>query len=204
MNEHLGIFASLFAKRDAFVLTTDRLELRVVHTSEAEAVTDYLRRNREFHKPYHQKHEESYFSVAEQKDYIRSDLKNFHADRQYSFWISYIGDKDHIIGRVSFTAVIRGALSSCLVGYHLDQNEVGKGIMCEALKAGCLYMFQVQRLHRVQADIMPNNIRSLATVERCGFQRQGLNAKYMRINGFWQDHYMYAILNEPDWIHPLL
>lgn len=204
MIHSLNIWHSPHMRHDEFILTTDRLDLRIVRSSEALVVTDYLRRNRAFHTPYHQKHDDVYFSVKEQKDYIRSDLNKYRFGSQFAFWISYCGNKDRIIGRLSFTAVIRGALSSCLVGYHLDQDEVGKGIMCEALKAGCLYMFHVQRLHRIQADIMPINDRSISTVERCGFHRQGLNEKYMCINGLWEDHYSYALLNEPDELQALL
>ena len=188
-------------RQDVFVIRTDRLELRVLRPSEAPAVTDYLRRNRAFHTPYHQKHDDDYFTVPEQKDYLRSDLNRFFDDEQYSFWISYIGEPERIIGRLSFTAVIRGALLSCLAGYHLDEKEVGKGIMREALTAGCQYMFKEQHLHRIQADIMPTNSRSIAAAEYCGFRRQGLNEKYMCINGQWQDHYTYALLNEKDWQH---
>ena len=191
-------------RQDVFNIRTERLELRVLRPSGAAIVTDYLVRNRAFHKPFHQTHDEVYFTVREQKDYLRSDLSRFFDDEQYSFWISPADEPGRIIGRLSFSAVIRGALNSCLVGYHLDEHEVGKGIMREALKAGCQYMFNMQHLHRIQADIMPSNGRSIASAESCGFRRQGMNERYMCINGEWKDHYTYALLNEKDWIDPLL
>jgi len=187
-------------RQDVFSIQTQRLALRVLRPSEAAIVTDYLIRNRMFHTPYHQKHEDDYFTVPEQKDYLRSDLGKFFDDSQYSFWISYKDDPDRVIGRLSFSSVVRGALSSCLVGYHLDKDEMGKGVMHEALKAGCLFMFEKQHLHRVQADIMPSNARSIAAAESCGFRRQGLNEHYMCIDGQWQDHYTYALLNEEEWL----
>jgi len=193
-----------FRRQDVFCIHSERLDIRILRPSDAPMVTDYLRRNRVFHKPYHQEHEDIYFTIQEQKDYLRSDLDKFFDETQYSFWISYRGCPERVIGRLSFSAVIRGALSSCLVGYHLDENEVGKGIMQEALKAGCLYMFRTQNLHRIQADIMPQNARSIASVESCGFRRQGLNEKYMCINGQWQDHYIFALLNEKEWMDRLL
>lgn len=195
----MALFRHKYRRQDIFSLTTDRLELRILRPSEAPAVTEYLKRNRDFHAPYHQQYEDSYFTVGEQREYIRSDLSRYFEDRQYSFWISYRDCPGKIIGRLSFTAVIRGALCSCLVGYHLDHEEVGKGIMQEALKAGCAYMFDTQKMHRIQADIMPVNTRSQSTAERCGFRRQGLNERYMKIAGEWKDHYIYALLDEPDW-----
>ena len=193
-----------YRRHDAFVLSTERLELRIMRPADASIVTDYLVRNRAFHKPYHQIHEDAYFTVQEQRDYLRSDFSKFLDDSQYAFWISYKGCPERVIGRLSFSAVIRGALCSCLAGYHLDEKETGKGIMHEALRAGCLYMFDVQNLHRIQADIMPSNVRSIASVESSGFKRQGLNEKYMCINGTWQDHYMYALLNEKEWRNKIL
>ena len=195
---------SLRYHQDIFVIKTQRLELRILRPSQSHIVADYLLRNREFHRPYHQKHEDIYFTSKEQKNYLRSDLDKFFDDTQYSFWISYKESPDRVIGRLSFTAVIRGALSSCLVGYHLDQMEEGKGIMREAMKAGCLYIFQIKHLHRIQADIMPTNVRSVAAAEGCGFRRQGLNDRYMCINGEWQDHYIYALLNENEYLQALL
>lgn len=186
-------------RKDVFSIETDRLLLRILRPSYAPYVADYLIRNRAFHKPFHQKQDDSYFSAAEQREYLRSDLNRYYDDRQYAFWISYKDESDRIIGRLSFSSVIRGALSSCLVGYHLDKDEVGKGLMSEAIKAGCKYMFEVQKLHRIQADIMPSNLRSQTTAVTCGFRRQGLNERYMNIDGEWRDHYVYARINEPDW-----
>lgn len=176
--------------------------MRILRPSYAPYVADYLIRNRAFHKPFHQAQEDSYFTAAEQKEYLRSDLNRYYDDRQYAFWISSKDRKDRIIGRLSFSSVVRGALSSCLVGYHLDRDETGKGLMREALNAGCRYMFDEQKLHRIQADIMPSNLRSQATAAGCGFRRQGLNEKYMCIDGEWRDHYIYALVNEPDWNKP--
>lgn len=194
----------LCRRNDVFKIQTKRLDLRVLRPSDASIAADYLIRNRKFHLPYHQQHDDVYFTVLEQRDYLRSDLNKFFDDDQYSFWISYRDCKDTVIGRISFSSVIRGALSSCLVGYHLDEKEIGKGIMREALVAGCRYMFEMQHLHRIQADIMPGNSRSIASVESCGFRQQGLNEKYMCINGQWQDHYIYALLNESVWLTKLV
>lgn len=186
--------------RDAFSLETDRLLLRVVRSNEAYSVVSYLLKNREFHAPFHQIMEDEYFTVRGQRIYLRSDFHKYLDDMQYPFWISEKSKPDVIIGRLSFSHIIRGALQSCLVGYHLDQDMVGKGYMKEALSAGCDYMFKVQKLHRIQADIMPPNTRSIHTALTCGFRLQGLNRQYMCINGKWTDHEIYALINDPQWL----
>lgn len=179
-----------------FALSTDRLDLCILTPVSAKMVVDYLDRNREFHTPFHQWHEDSYFTPAVQRSYLRSERNGYFSDTQFCFWIFLKNDHTRVIGKVSFTAIIRGALQSCLVGYHLDREAVGSGYMCEALQAGCRYMFSKKGLHRIQSDIMPRNTKSIATARRCGFVRQGLNKEYMAINGVWEDHYVYVLLND--------
>ena len=50
------------------------------------------------------------------------------------------------------------------------------------------------RLHRIEAACIPDNLRSLRLLEKAGFQREGLLRSYLRINGVWQDHYLYALV----------
>ena len=54
--------------------------------------------------------------------------------------------------------------------------------------------FEVMRLHRVEANIQPNNHASIGLVKSCGFRREGFSPKYLRIGGTWRDHERWAIL----------
>jgi ribosomal-protein-alanine N-acetyltransferase len=51
-------------------------------------------------------------------------------------------------------------------------------------------------LHRVEANVIPRNVRSLAVVERAGFVREGFSARYLRIGGRWEDHIRLARIND--------
>jgi ribosomal-protein-alanine N-acetyltransferase len=67
--------------------------------------------------------------------------------------------------------------------------------MREALQATIEYVFDVMRLHRVQANYVPENRRSAALLEHLGFVREGLARDYLFINGAWRDHVLTARLN---------
>ena len=60
----------------------------------------------------------------------------------------------------------------------------------------CDHAFGPVGLHRLQADIRPENLPSQRLVERLGFQREGLLRRYLDIDGDWRDHLTYALLAE--------
>ena len=193
------MFLSRKQRDDVFFLETKRLYLRVVRPDAAMYVADYLSRNRAFHKPFHPYQSDDYFTRSEQREYILSDVYAYKKRERFPFWLSPKEQPERVIGRLSFSSIIGGAMSSCFVGYHMDVEETGKGYMKEALSYGCSFMFQNQHLHRIQADVMPHNTPSIRTVLSCGFKEQGLNEKYMCIDGVWQDHICFAKINENYW-----
>jgi ribosomal-protein-alanine N-acetyltransferase len=98
---------------------------------------------------------------------------------------------------ISLSGISWGAFRSAHLGYKLDRRRVGQGLMREALEKVITYVFQERGLHRIEANIMPRNSRSLALVEALGFVSEGLARRYLNINGVWEDHVHMVILNEP-------
>jgi len=57
------------------------------------------------------------------------------------------------------------------------------------------HAFDVLRLHRIQANYVPDNVRSGRLLQRLGFRKEGFAADYLFINGAWRDHVLTALLN---------
>ena len=178
-----------------YAITTDRLRLSVLRKQAYRKVTDYIFRNAGFHEEFSQTRSPEYYSAQVQKEYIISDLDAFKRGTLVPFWITLKGS-DRIVGRVSFFNLAYGGMMSCATGYHLDKEYVGQGIMTEALKGAIEYMFDVYKMHRIEAFILPENDKSLAVVNRLGFTCEGTRAAYMHINGKYRDHVAFYVLNE--------
>ena len=101
-----------------------------------------------------------------------------------------------LAGQVTLDNVVRGALRSGNVGYWMDRSVAGRGVASLAVALVCDHAFGPVGLHRVQADIRPENGPSQRLVERLGFRREGLLRRYLDIDGDWRDHYTYALLAE--------
>jgi len=82
------------------------------------------------------------------------------------------------------------------VGYLVDASLWGHGIASSALALTVHEAFVTFELHRLQASIMPRNVRSLRGAEKCGFTIIGLSPHHLRINGVWEDHLLCALTVE--------
>ena len=101
-----------------------------------------------------------------------------------------------LAGQVTIDNVVRGALRAGYLGYWIDREVAGRGMASLAVALVCDHAFTQVGLHRLQADIRPENGPSQRLVERLGFQREGLLRRYLDIDGDWRDHLAYALLAE--------
>lgn len=93
--------------------------------------------------------------------------------------------------------IVRGFFWSAYAGWRTNVEVAGQGYGYEGVKGMLDVAFSAQPgLHRVQANIVPTNAKSIRIAERAGFRREGLALKYLQIAGTWQDHVMFAKLAE--------
>ncbi len=97
-----------------------------------------------------------------------------------------------IVGRMSLGGIMRGVFQNAYLGYWIDAEHQGQGLMTEAVEAGVAFAFREAGLHRVQAAVMPRNVASVRVLEKLGFRREGLAERYLCIAGVWEDHLIFA------------
>lgn len=106
-----------------------------------------------------------------------------------------------IIGAVNFSNFVRGAFQGCHLGYAIDQEHEGKGLMYEALRLAIPYAFTELGMHRIMVNYLPHNARSATLLARLGFVAEGYARKYLLLGGQWQDHVLTSLVND-DWQRP--
>jgi ribosomal-protein-alanine N-acetyltransferase len=136
------------------------------------------------------------------KSAYRRRIKHYQREARddlgYAF-LAFEGDSDRLIGGLTLSNIRRGVTQSAMLGYWLGLPFVGRGHMTAAVRAVLPHAFEALHLHRVEAAVQPSNERSAAVLRRAGFTEEGLARRYLKINGQWQDHLLFAILAE-DWM----
>ena len=101
-----------------------------------------------------------------------------------------------LAGQVTLDNIVRGAMRGGHLGYWIDRRVAGQGMASLAVALVCDHAFGAVGLHRVEADIRPENLPSRRLVERLGFRQEGLLRRFLDIDGDWRDHLAYALLAE--------
>ncbi len=124
---------------------------------------------------------------------VRRQFEDIARDESFAFLIFEMGS-DALLGGLTIGGVRRGVAQAATLGYWMGERYAGKGRMTRAVAAATRYGFSTLRLHRIEAACLPENIASMTLLERNGFQREGLARAYLRIDGAWRDHVLYALL----------
>jgi [ribosomal protein S5]-alanine N-acetyltransferase len=107
-----------------------------------------------------------------------------------------VAGRDDIAGVVNVSEIVRGSFQSAYLGYFAFEPFAGRGFLRSGLSLVIAHCFGELRLHRLEANIQPNNARSIALVKSLGFRMEGFSPRYLKIGGRWRDHERWALLSE--------
>jgi ribosomal-protein-alanine N-acetyltransferase len=99
-------------------------------------------------------------------------------------------------GQLTVGAIARGSANSAYLGYWIARGLAGRGIVPTAIALVVDHCFTAAGLHRVEANIRPENEASKRVVEKLGFRLEGTRLRYIHIAGGWRDHLSYALTVE--------
>lgn len=99
-------------------------------------------------------------------------------------------------GQVSVNNITRGSAQFASVGYWIDQEFAGRGVIPRAVAMVIDHCFFVAGLHRIEICIRPENTNSLRVVEKLGVREVGYAPRFLHIDGDWRDHRIFAVTRE--------
>ena len=107
---------------------------------------------------------------------------------------------DRFSGEVTLSSIQRGPFQSASIGYWIDREQAGQGLVPEAVVVTLRFAFETLGLHRVEISIIPRNAASRRVVEKLDLRVEGLAERYLEIDGVWEDHIRFAVTSE-EWQH---
>lgn len=124
---------------------------------------------------------------------VRLYQRDARADQAYAFFI--FSQNDHqLLGGLTLSNVRRGVTQSASAGYWMGRRFTRQGYMAAAVSLSVEWAFGEMGLHRVEAACLPENQPSSDLLRKCGFSEEGYARQYLRIDGRWRDHLLFAIL----------
>jgi len=120
-----------------------------------------------------------------------SYLARFGDDKAYAFVVELI-ETGALVGYVTISQVQREPYERGTLGYGVFVPHQQHGYMTEALDLVIRHAFDHLRLHRLEAEIQPQNEPSVNLVKKLGFEHEGSSRGLICIEGVWQDHERWA------------
>jgi [ribosomal protein S5]-alanine N-acetyltransferase len=161
------------------------IAIRPVAASDEQTFVLAARRSRLLHRPWTT-------APCDEEAFARY-LARFDAKNNFGF-VVVLARSGELAGAINLTNVVHGVFQSGYLGYFAFKGHEGCGYMKRGLPLVVRYAFRQLRLHRVEANIQPGNVASIALVRACGFSKEGYSPKYLKIGGRWCDHERWAFV----------
>ncbi len=172
-------------------LQHDRLRLRPLHTRDATAWSQVQLRNRDWLQSWEATVPDGDLAPSF-GSMVRSVRRQARDGRALPFALEVDG---RFRGQVSVSSVTWGSFRSASIGYWIDQEVAGRGYMPCAVALvvdHCL----AWGLHRLEVNIRPENVASLAVARKLRLREEGLRQRFLHIDGGWRDHLSFAVTAE--------
>ncbi|MDB4947264.1 MAG: Ribosomal-protein-S5p-alanine acetyltransferase [Labilithrix sp.] len=179
-------------------LVTERLVLRPPRPADVAEIRRLLRTNHAHLKPWNPAPPpgEDPTSITEVSKTVLRQRRDWKQGWSFVFMVAERSRPERFVGKIALNGVMRGAMHGAYLGYWMAEDSQGRGLVTEAIASVMDFAFGAAALHRVQAAIMPRNVKSLRVIEKLGFRREGLAERYLQIAGTWEDHVLFAKTRE--------
>lgn len=181
------------AQAAADIIDGKAVYLRPPQASDWRAWAEVRAASRTFLKPWEPTWSASALTRTAYRHRLRLQARERRDNSGYRFFIFRRID-DALVGGVNFSNIQRGVAMSCSIGYWIGKAHARRGLMSDAVEALLPFIFDKIALHRLEAACLPSNMASEGLLRKLGFRQEGYARDYLRIDGTWRDHLMFAML----------
>lgn len=177
-----------------FVYETEHLYLQTLLESDAEILLDFCRRNADFFSPFEPEYPNNYLTEEYQALLINGFSQQFLKHQAARYYLFEKENDKKIVGCVGLSDIRLGDERCASLLYKVDKDFLGRGYAAEASAKLIKAAADSLKLHRVEADILPDNLPSIHVAEKLGFEYEGVARKSHKICGIWADHARYSLI----------
>ncbi len=128
---------------------------------------------------------------------LRQMQRERSAGEAYGLFVTS-AESGAVLGGITVSDIRRGVAQTATLGYWMGARHARQGYMTEAIATLLPFVFVTLGLHRLEAACVPQNEPSRRLLEKSGFRQEGLARAYLKIDGQWRDHLLFAQL-ESEW-----
>ncbi len=178
---------------DFFLHVDEHTEVRLLRGDDADSLYDVTIRNRD-HLTRWMSWMDRVIDVSDTYAFLRNAEKEAY---EHSAFKGGIWRHGTLIGSVDLHQIdwLNG---NARIGYWLDKEHMGHGIMTRAVHLLAEYAFEALDLQRIEIHVATQNDRSRRIPERLGFTLEGVMRQVQRLRGDYYDHALYALLREDE------
>ncbi|HET8729451.1 MAG TPA: GNAT family N-acetyltransferase [Alphaproteobacteria bacterium] len=178
------------------MLAGRRIRVTLARDADAMALLSFHRRNRDHLRRWSPPVPDAFYTISYWSQWAAQTRLLYDHEQAVRLVFRLIGAPEGIvIGQINFSNIVRGPFQAAYLGYQIDAEHEGLGLMSEALRLAVDFMFGPFGLHRIMANYIPDNERSARLLERLGFEKEGYARDYLFIDGDWRDHVLTALIN---------
>lgn len=189
----MAFLRSPFAPELPPVLRNSKVMLRTPEVGDYDTWAGLRLASREFLIPWEPQWPSNDLARTAFRGRVKRYWHDIEDDAAYPFFI-FTADGRTFLGGLTLSNVRRGVAQIATLGYWIGAPFARQGFMTAALRLALPFAFDHLQLHRVEAACLPDNQASIVLLQRNGFAHEGLARRYLKINGQWQDHLLFARL----------
>lgn len=175
------------------VIRAEGLVLRPPRNSDYAAWAMVRAQSRAFLTPWEPSWNEEELTRAAFRVRVKRATEEIRGDLAYPLFL-FDAASEQLMGGITIGLIRRGVAQMFTLGYWIGEPFARQGHMSKAVNLAVRFAFDDLGLRRAEAACLPSNIASRRVLEKCGFEREGYARQYLRINGQWADHLLYARL----------